>query len=184
MTPPPRRRSDVERNRQRLLDAARRVYREQGSDASLDAIATAAGVGNATLYRHFPDRSALLTAVLALCLQEVEDVLADLEREPDAWRAVERYVRHLASVPDNMLVDVLVTPPAATPEVTGQREEIRLRVRRLLERAQQAGALRPGYTVDDMNVFLFAHAKAASSPRIGATASVRLLEDYLAGVRR
>ena len=57
------RRRDARRNRQLLLEAAHEVFGEQGLDAPLDVIARRAGVGNATLYRHFPTRAALVDAV-------------------------------------------------------------------------------------------------------------------------
>lgn len=56
-------RADAERNRLRLLDAAKAVFAEKGAGASLDEIAKAAGVGPGTLYRHFPTRDALIAAV-------------------------------------------------------------------------------------------------------------------------
>jgi len=66
-------RADAARNAARLVVAAREVFAEQGADAALDDIARRAGVGNATLYRHFPTRSDLLVAVYA---EEVEALLA------------------------------------------------------------------------------------------------------------
>jgi AcrR family transcriptional regulator len=56
-------RADAQRNRQRLLEVALRAFTAGGADVSLDAIAREAGVGNATLYRHFPTREALVEAV-------------------------------------------------------------------------------------------------------------------------
>ncbi|MGA2930100.1 MAG: helix-turn-helix domain-containing protein [Solirubrobacteraceae bacterium] len=64
--PRPRpRRADADRNRQRLLAAAADTFTERGADASLNEVARNAGVGAATLYRHFADRQALLDALLA-----------------------------------------------------------------------------------------------------------------------
>lgn len=57
-------RSDARRNRRRLLDAATELILETGSDPSRDAVAKAAGVGIATLYRHFPDQQDLLRSVV------------------------------------------------------------------------------------------------------------------------
>lgn len=70
MTSTPRRpgpptRPDARRNYQRLLDAAAAAFADRGADASLNDIARHAGVGAATLYRHFPSREALLEALLA-----------------------------------------------------------------------------------------------------------------------
>ncbi len=56
-------RADAQKSRRLLLDAACALLIEVGPDASLEAIARRAGVGIATLYRHFPQRSALVTAV-------------------------------------------------------------------------------------------------------------------------
>jgi AcrR family transcriptional regulator len=56
-------RVDAERNRQRLLEAAKAVFAEKAASASLEEIARAAGVGIGTLYRHFPTRDALIEAV-------------------------------------------------------------------------------------------------------------------------
>ena len=57
-------RADAQRNRDRIVEVARVVFRERGYDASLDDIAKKAGVGPGTLYRHFPTRDALLDAVM------------------------------------------------------------------------------------------------------------------------
>ncbi len=56
-------RADAVRNRERVLEAAKVVFSEGGSDASLEAVALTAGVGIGTLYRHFPTREALFEAV-------------------------------------------------------------------------------------------------------------------------
>jgi AcrR family transcriptional regulator len=67
-------RADARLNRERLVATAQEVFAETGPEASLNEIARRAGVGPGTLYRHFPNRQALLTAVLrnriqALCEQ-------------------------------------------------------------------------------------------------------------------
>ncbi|CAN5263261.1 TetR/AcrR family transcriptional regulator [soil metagenome] len=182
MATPRKRRSDAEQNRERIVSSARRIYRESGPTASLDAIAADAGVGNATLYRHFPDRSQLRTTVLTERIEEVSRFLSTLENETDGWAALERYVRFLAATPDNTLVDVLVSPPTEPVEVAAYRRDIRPRVQLLLDRAKQSGAIRPDYTIDDMNIFLFAHTSAHFSPRVDADGAQRLLEDYLRGI--
>jgi AcrR family transcriptional regulator len=64
VSPPPRKpRADAERNRLRLLDTTKAAFAEKGSDVSLEEIAQSAGVGIGTLYRHFPNRDALIEAV-------------------------------------------------------------------------------------------------------------------------
>src|SRR4051794_24858970 len=65
MPPVPRAlRADAERNRRRILDAARQVFAEEGLGVGVDAVARAAGVGVGTLYRRFPTKHDLLAAVI------------------------------------------------------------------------------------------------------------------------
>ncbi|QTV79976.1 TetR/AcrR family transcriptional regulator [Microbacterium sp. NIBRBAC000506063] len=85
-------RKDRARNRERLIEAARTVFAASGIHAPLDHIATAAGVGSGTLYRHFPTRAMLWTAVLREPLQRhlalVEKSLAD----PDPWEGFAAFI--------------------------------------------------------------------------------------------
>ena len=70
-------RADAQRNRERILEMAKQAFTRSGADASLDDIATQAGVGAGTLYRHFPTREALLAAVYRT---EVEKLAAAEKR--------------------------------------------------------------------------------------------------------
>lgn len=81
-------RSDKERNRERLLDAAARALQREGVGVSMRAIAREAGMGIATAYRHFPTKNELVEAVLAtqvdLCSRAMRSALA----EPDPWEGL------------------------------------------------------------------------------------------------
>jgi AcrR family transcriptional regulator len=68
-------RADAKRNYDRLVEAAREVFREQGYDASLDEVAKRAGVGPGTLYRHFPKRENLLDAIMQSWVQRVDEAV-------------------------------------------------------------------------------------------------------------
>jgi AcrR family transcriptional regulator len=79
--PPPgkrRPRADAERNRQRLLEAAKAVFGKDGAAASLEEIARTAGVGIGTLYRHFPTRDALIEAVYQQAVTQLGDAAETL----------------------------------------------------------------------------------------------------------
>jgi AcrR family transcriptional regulator len=98
VSPAPAVRRDAARNHQRLLEAAGRVFAEQGLDTGVDEVARAAGVGMGTLYRHFPTKDALIGALvdeIIACLVEVaESALArgdgsGLERFLEAAGAVQ-----------------------------------------------------------------------------------------------
>lgn len=65
-------RADAQRNREKILAAAREVFREQGYEASLDEVAKRAGVGAGTLYRHFPRRENLVDALMQSWVERVE----------------------------------------------------------------------------------------------------------------
>ena len=66
-------RADAKRNYDRIVEVAREVFREQGYDASLDEVAKRAGVGPGTLYRHFPNRDALLDAIMQTWVDRVDE---------------------------------------------------------------------------------------------------------------
>jgi len=69
-------RADARRNRDRIVEVARDVFREQGYDASLDEVARRAGVGAGTLYRHFPSRENLLDAIMQSWVDRVDEAAA------------------------------------------------------------------------------------------------------------
>jgi AcrR family transcriptional regulator len=66
-------RADAKRNRERIVETAREVFREQGYDASLDEVARRAGVGPGTLYRHFPTRENLVDAIMQSWVARVDE---------------------------------------------------------------------------------------------------------------
>jgi AcrR family transcriptional regulator len=94
-------RADASRNSARLLAAAREVLAESGNDAAFDLIARRAGVGNATLYRHFPTRADLLVAVYAdeveaLCRRGGE-LLTSAEPVEALFAWLDEFVVHVAT---------------------------------------------------------------------------------------
>lgn len=92
---PPRRRSDAERNRARILDAARE-YVVASNDLKLNEIAKAAGVGQGTLYRHFPTREALLAEVYQADVEALVAAAPDLLAEHPPIEALARWLKKVA----------------------------------------------------------------------------------------
>ncbi|MFE7415751.1 TetR/AcrR family transcriptional regulator [Rhodococcus sp. NPDC057529] len=88
-------RKDVLRNRAEILNVALRHFTDQGIGASLEAIAGEAGVGPATLYRHFPSREALLAAALAAREEELRTRRVEIERIADPDEALRQWLRAL-----------------------------------------------------------------------------------------
>jgi len=79
-------RADAQRNRERLLEAAKQAFAAAGPDVGLDEIARRAGVGIGTLYRHFPNRDAIVEAVYRREVQQLADAATRLlgSLPPDA----------------------------------------------------------------------------------------------------
>lgn len=89
----PRQRADASRNFDRIIAAASELFVEQGAEVPLDEIAQRAGVGNATLYRHFANRRELIrVVVLTLMSGLTEQAERALVEEPDAFAALRRFV--------------------------------------------------------------------------------------------
>jgi AcrR family transcriptional regulator len=86
-------RVDAVRNRERVLEAAKAVFSAGGADASLEAVARAAGVGIGTLYRHFPTREALFEAVYRREVQQLADLADELKQEAQPVEALRRWLR-------------------------------------------------------------------------------------------
>ena len=145
-------RRDAERNRQRILDAARRLYAETGLRASHDDVARAAGVGVGTVYRRFPDRESLHAAVFDRQLDEVV-ALAEAARErPDPWPALRDFLAEVLErqAGDRGLRDLLGGAPDASAAAGRARGRIAPVVGDMLARAQRAGRVRPDLTVTDL----------------------------------
>jgi AcrR family transcriptional regulator len=156
-----RERADARRNRERVLAAAQAVFAEQGPEASLEEIARRAGVGIGTLYRHFPNRQALLEAMF-------RDSVADLCGQADAllegatpfealrtWlRAQLAHATSYGSLAATTMLDSLdaVCRSGAAPEdpPPGSCAALRHAGSLLLARAQDAGEVRADVDIDDV----------------------------------
>ncbi|MEV4011462.1 helix-turn-helix domain-containing protein [Nonomuraea angiospora] len=146
------RRADAQRNYDRLLAAAAQVFAERGTDAPLDDVARRAGVGNATMYRHFPTRTDLLVAVYA---DEVAQLCAraqTLSAAESPARALHEWLRlfmdHIASKRDLALA--VTGDSGATALVAQWHASMLATASELLDAAQRAGAVRADLDVRDL----------------------------------
>ncbi|HZZ97291.1 MAG TPA: helix-turn-helix domain-containing protein [Jatrophihabitantaceae bacterium] len=153
-------RADAARNRQTIIDSARRLYCLGGLDTPLDEIARTAGVGNATVYRHFPTRCLLVAAAFADTLRRVLDAVDRALANPDPWAGFAEHVRFLCRMQadDRGLADLLTTAIAGAPELEQLRRRAYRAFVRLAERARSAGALRADFTPEDIVLLLMANA--------------------------
>jgi len=176
-------RADARRNYSRLLQAAAAAFAHQGADASLNDIARHAGVGAATLYRHFPTRETLLEALLAdrhQTLTTQAQRLSDSPAPADAlltWlRAFSAHVstyRGLAALVRAGLHDEQSAFYASCQDMTGAGEQ-------LLTRAQRSQQVRPDITITE--VLKLVNAIAIATERAPAEAD-RLLSLAMDGLR-
>ncbi|WP_309126100.1 helix-turn-helix domain-containing protein [Kocuria sp.] len=88
-------RTDARRNRTRILEVAEEFFAEAGITGSLDALAKRAGVGAGTLYRHFPNRDALLAALLQARNEDLEARHRAIREETDSAAALEQWLEAL-----------------------------------------------------------------------------------------
>ncbi|EFL15718.1 TetR/AcrR family transcriptional regulator [Streptomyces sp. C] len=152
----PKPRADAVRNRERILVAAREMFVEFGSEAPLDEIARRAGIGNATLYRHFPDRAALVHHVVLYVMDRVTALAEDaLAEEPDAFAALCRFTHGAADERIGALCPMLAAGfDHEHPELLAARAALEAAVERLVDAGQSGGLLRPDIGVGDLMVAL------------------------------
>lgn len=180
MPPVPRAlRADAERNRRRILDAARKVFADEGLGVGVDAVARTAGVGVGTLYRRFPTKHDLLAAVIEDGVTRLADEVEQVESLEDPWQAFEATVRAFAETiaRDRGFYEVIHGTPEFIP--IAQESKLRLMdtVQRVLTRAQDAGVVRKDIVADDIGVFAQV---AARMPRWRLEAQPELWTRYLA----
>jgi len=142
-------RADARRNRERILDAARDAFAEHGRAVPLDEIATRAGVGPGTVYRHFPTKEALFQAVVTA---RVHDLVAEADRragDSDPGAAFYGFLARLAAegAAKRDTSDAIGIPGPV-------RAALHDALARLLDRARAAGAVRPGITAADLVAML------------------------------
>src|SRR6201995_5017043 len=145
-------RADAARNREAIIATAREVYGQRGLEAPLDDIARSAGVGNATLYRHFPSRCALVAAAFADTLRRVIEHAERALESDDAWSGFADHVTFLCRLQatDRGLADLLTTQVTAAPELEALRGEAYRALVRLADRARDAGSLRADFASQDI----------------------------------
>ncbi|MFE6690309.1 TetR/AcrR family transcriptional regulator [Streptomyces sp. NPDC057743] len=152
----PRLRADAVRNRERIIAAARETMVEFGAEVPLDEIARRAGVGNATLYRHFADRQELIHHVTLSVMSRVADrAERALAEEPDAFEALRRFAHDAVEERIGALCPLLSDGiDHAHPELLAARERLDAAVEAVMGAARDSGQLRTDIAVGDLMVAL------------------------------
>lgn len=151
-TPLSGRRAQAARNDRQILESARAVFMADPT-APIAAVAEHAGVGISALYRRYAGKDDLLrrlaTDGMDRYLQRVEEALAD---DRDAWRSFARFMRRSVDEGASSLTSRMAGTFIATEELYEQGRRIAAATGRLLERAQQAGVVRPDIDVGDLSL--------------------------------
>ncbi|WP_180289363.1 MULTISPECIES: TetR/AcrR family transcriptional regulator [Streptomyces] len=179
-------RADARRNYERLLAEARSAFAEHGTDASLEDVARRAGVGIGTLYRHFPNRHALVSAVFE---DAVSDLLArsrELLDAPQPCTALVDWLREIITHASEYRGLSRALMSASRDEGSALARcstPMREAGNALLLRAQQAGAVRPDVSITDLlqltNAIALASEETPDEPQLAD----RLLTLTLRGLK-
>jgi AcrR family transcriptional regulator len=176
---------DAQRNRDRVLEAAREAFTRLGADASLDDVAKQAGVGAGTLYRHFPTRDELLTAVYR---SEVEKLASAEQKFAETMLPMEALRAWMLLFVDYIATKKIIAPalnnlvggPSQMFEASHDR--IWKAIRALVKRAIKSGDIRKDLDPIDLLRALIGVANVASSPDWQQSAR-RLVDILITGSR-
>lgn len=151
-------RKDAERNRRRIVEAAREVFAERGLGASLDEIARHAGVGVGTVYRRFPDKEALIDHLFDEGVERIVALAQEGLAIEDPWEGLVHFLvrgQELQAA-DRGLRELMLASGGERRCSTSARERISPVAGRLLARAQEAGVVRADLSVTDLPLTQFA----------------------------
>ena len=178
-------RSDAQRNRERILEAAKEAFTRAGVDASLDEIAKEAGVGAGTLYRHFPTRETLLGAVYRTEMEKLASAERKFAEELPPVEALRAwlllFVDYIAA---KQLIGPALTALLGDPKKVFEDSHARVweAIRALVKRAIKSGDMRKDLDPIDLLRALVGVANVATSPDWQQSAR-RLVDILIAGSR-
>jgi AcrR family transcriptional regulator len=159
-------RADARSNRERVMAAARETFAAAGIEAPMREVARRAGIGVATLYRHFPTRTDLVTAVLAERVDACGEQMRRALDDPDPWRALSGTVQGFADrqIHDRALNEALLGSDNMGAAFEKERREHAQALNVLVARARAAGLLRDEVDTEDIRAGLIAIASLRRLP--------------------
>jgi len=141
-------RKDAQRNREAILDAARELFAEC-ADVPMYEVARRAGVGQATLYRNFPDRRDLAAALVLEEMEHTEQLAAEHAGDPDAFFVLLRNVVHTIAR-FHALAELAREDTCVGSALQSRRQRLRELLKEPLRAAKAAGTVRCDLTIDDV----------------------------------
>jgi AcrR family transcriptional regulator len=174
-------RADAERNRQRLVAAAREVFAERGLDVPIEDIARHAGVGVATLYRRFPTRSSLIAGAFEAKMAAYADAVASALAESDPWAGFCRYIERVCAMQaeDRGFANVLTMTFPTARQFEAERDRAYHGFLKLIRRAQTTDRLRDDFVGEDLAMLLMANAGVIAGTADAAPDTWRRFAAYM-----
>jgi AcrR family transcriptional regulator len=171
-------------SRARVLDAAARVFADQGLDAPMPSVAALAGVGVGTIYRAFGSKEELIAALAADRVHSFGTEARAALDAGDAWQALVDLFESTATrqAEDEVVTEALVVLSEHRSVLEAQ-ERATIAVGQLIERAQEQGKLRPDFSPRDLNMVFAALGAAQHTTPRGSGAWRRLLGIVVDGLR-
>lgn len=178
-------RADARRNRERILEAAKEVFGEQGAEAQMDDVARRAGVGVGTVYRHFPNKDVLMGELVTEKFRTITENAREALAEEDAWEAFSGLLHRSAEemAKNSALQDALRTAGAAFEYAEPARLELEVVTDKVIKRAQRQGTLRRDFRADELPMLMGGLCASMAAPLPGAYDWRRHLEILLDGLR-
>lgn len=178
-------RADSIRNRELLLQAAAAVFSAGGPDASLEAVAKRAGVGIATLYRHFPTREALFEAVYRHEVDHLSELAEQLLVEAEPVDAVRGWLHanvQVVATKKGMLAALALAAHGSSELYAYSFDRMNKAVGMLLDRAVAAGEIRSDITSENLLRALVGMCYTHDRPGWQAT-TLHLVDIFVDGLR-
>ncbi|HLZ82051.1 MAG TPA: TetR/AcrR family transcriptional regulator [Caulobacteraceae bacterium] len=178
-------RADAQRNRERLVDAAKAAFAESGAEVSLEEIARRAGVGIGTLYRHFPTREAVVAAVYQREVQQIADAAKRLLASEAPGEALHEWMRLFVDyiATKKVIVSAFGSIPAGAKGLyPSSGLKLIDGVALLVERARAAGDIRADADPNDILRALIGFTYGAAGAGWEASA-LRLIDILMDGLR-
>jgi AcrR family transcriptional regulator len=171
-------RADARTNRSRIMEVAEEVFGKGGESASTEEVARLAGVGIATVFRHFPTKAALLEAVLVRRFDHLREQAETLLDAPDPGAAFFDFFSHLVADAATKIAigDALLEAGGDDDgDAAAASNGLRGAVAALLRRAQQAGAVRDDVELPEVYALLVATSRAAALAHLDQEVRARML---------
>lgn len=174
-------RADAADNHGHIVATARGAFAAEGVDLPMREIARRAGLGIATLYRHFPSRTDLISAALAGHVAACRADMRAAQAEPDAWTGLSGVIRQFAEhqIRAPGLNEALLGAHSAGDAFRADRQAHAAALEQLVARAHQQRVLRIGTSVADVRVVLMAISSLRPTPATRRPAAIRTLLDLL-----